>query len=115
MPASGNGVLWDLATRRPRATLMPHGTLILDASFSPDGKVIATAALNARDVRIWDVARLPDASASVIEASLNPNGIAGVAPPPPPTKRRLGTACPRANRAPGPRASRLVKVYLARR
>ncbi len=62
-PPTGNGLLWDLATRRPKAGLMPHGRVILDASFSPDGKLLATTAFDARDVRVWEVSRLPEPGA----------------------------------------------------
>ena len=62
-PPTGNGLLWDLATRRLKAGLMPHGRVILDASFSPDGKLLATTAFDARDVRVWEVSRLPEPGA----------------------------------------------------
>ena len=83
---SGLGLIWDLAARRPKATLRTQGTGIEAASFSPDGKLLATTTSNAREVRVWEVATLPEPSATVIEAALNrdsglsPVGNAGSGP-----------------------------------
>nr|WP_314174704.1 protein kinase [Streptomyces sp. DSM 40971] len=50
----GTAVLWDLHSRKARATLRPGGSLSTVA-FSPDGKTLATTGI-AEEVRLWNVA-----------------------------------------------------------
>ncbi len=50
----GTAVLWDVHSRKPRATLKPGGSLSTVA-FSPDSKTLATSGV-AEKVRLWSVA-----------------------------------------------------------
>ena len=47
------GQVWDVATVQPKTTFNGYGSSSVEVSFSPDGKVLATA--NGR-VRLWDAA-----------------------------------------------------------
>ncbi len=47
--------LWDVVTGQLKATLGHNGT-VWSIDFSPDGKLIATAADNDHSVKVWDVA-----------------------------------------------------------
>ena len=63
----GPTVLWDMASRQRRATL--QGSFRVFA-FSPDGKRLATAAVNSGKARIWDVATAKEVMALTIADAL---------------------------------------------
>ncbi len=58
-PAPGSLQIWDWSTRRERVTLWGHRYLILGASFSPDGKTLASVGghfADGAEVKVWDLA-----------------------------------------------------------
>ena len=68
-PAQGVTTVWDLSTLRPKATIKGHGELILGASFSPDGRLLATGSVAAPEVRVWEVAKLPAVTTLVAKSA----------------------------------------------
>ena len=47
--------LWDVAARRPRATLVGHAAEIVRVAYAPDGRALASVDAAGR-VRVWDAA-----------------------------------------------------------
>jgi len=68
--------LWDVTTGRKRAELTGHSDRIESVAFSPDGRAIATGALDG--VRLWDVAtslgRTRLDAGKVLAVAYAPNG-----------------------------------------
>jgi WD40 repeat protein len=50
----GTAILWDLAAGAPLRTFTGHGGMVYSARFSPDGRLIVTAAQDG--VRLWELA-----------------------------------------------------------
>jgi hypothetical protein len=48
-------LVWDLAERKPRASLPEQSTQIFDLTFTPDGKTLITAGLGGAII-LWDIA-----------------------------------------------------------
>lgn len=52
----GSLVFWDVATRKPIATISAHSSWLRSIAFSPDGKTVVTGADADRELNVWDVA-----------------------------------------------------------
>jgi WD40 repeat protein len=48
--------LWDLSAPRQVAKTMAHSNFVVGAAFSPDSKLLASAAYKSATVKLWDVA-----------------------------------------------------------
>ncbi len=58
--ADGSVIVWDLASRRPRAHLRGHAETVQSLLFSPDGALLASAGIEPgtpAEVFLWDMAR----------------------------------------------------------
>ncbi|MQY05128.1 WD40 repeat domain-containing serine/threonine protein kinase [Actinomadura macrotermitis] len=77
--------MWNLADRRPAATLKGHGNAVFTAAFAPDSHTLATAGYDG-DVLLWDIAghrrsaRLSPGQGTIGAVAFSPDG------------RRLATA-----------------------
>jgi len=78
-PKGGEVKLWEVATKRLRATLVGHTNWVGAVAFSPDGKLLATGGLD-HTVKVWDVASgkevttLPRQTQDVGRVAFSPDG-----------------------------------------
>ncbi len=82
-PDTGHGEfvarLWDVGTGQERATLTGHDQAVMSLSFSPDGKTLETAGLDAT-LRLWDVetarskAVLRGHTSGIVSSAFAPDG-----------------------------------------